>query len=128
MKRKTINIQLNDNNILFYINGEIYKEYFNKSMSNYKIINKIKFIEQFKIIIDNYKINNKLLTDNINIICLMKNGLSYYLSKNIVEDYFDYVDIDLENNTIVFKPAIIEEMKNDDANEILIFELEQFIK
>ena len=68
MKRKTINIQLNDNNILFYINGEIYKEYFNKSMSNYKIINKIKFIEQFKIIIDNYKINNKLLTDNINII------------------------------------------------------------
>lgn len=91
----------------------------------------MKFVEVFNdlgLMEDNFYNKLKYGTNNLNIICLMKNGLSYYLSKNIVEDYFDFVDIDLENNTVLFKSEVIEEMKNDDANEILIFELEQFIK
>lgn len=67
MKRNTINIQINNDNILFYINDEYKREQI-PSLSNYKIINKIDFIDQLRTIIDKYKINNKLLTDNINII------------------------------------------------------------
>lgn len=67
MKRNTINIQINNDNILFYINDEYKREQI-PSLSNYKITNKIDFIDQLRTIIDKYKINNKLLTDNINII------------------------------------------------------------
>ena len=67
MKRNTINIQINNDNILFYIDNE-YKREPMSSLSNYKITNKLEFIEQLKSILDKYKINNKLLTDNINII------------------------------------------------------------
>lgn len=68
MKRNTITIQINYNNIIIYQDNE-YKKYFLKhSINNYKIYNKEIFIEDFKNIIDKLKINNKLLTDNINII------------------------------------------------------------
>lgn len=68
MKRNTITIQINYNNVIIYQNNE-YKKYFLKhSINNYKIYNKEIFIEDFKNIIDKLKINNKLLTDNINII------------------------------------------------------------
>lgn len=67
MKRNTINIQINNDNILFFINNE-YKREPISSLLNYKITNKIHFIDQFKTIVDKYKINTKLLTDNINII------------------------------------------------------------
>ena len=68
MRRNTINIQINYDNILFYINNKYHKEDFTKSINNYRIINKQQFIEDFKITIDKHKINTNLLTDNINII------------------------------------------------------------
>ena len=67
MKRNTITIQINYSSIILYINNE-YKNYELTSINNYKIKNKITFIEETKTILDKNKINNKLLTDNINII------------------------------------------------------------
>lgn len=67
MKRNTVTIQINYNNIILYINNE-YKSYNFKSISNYKIINKVTFIDELKNILEINEINNKLLTDNVNII------------------------------------------------------------
>lgn len=67
MKRNTITIQINYNNIILYLNSE-YKTYEFKSISNYKITNKISFIEELNKILELNKINNKLLTDNVNVI------------------------------------------------------------
>lgn len=67
MKRNTITIQINYNNIILYLNNE-YKTYEFKSISNYKITNKISFIEELNKILELNKINNKLLTDNVNVI------------------------------------------------------------
>ena len=53
MKRNTINIQINNDNILFYINNE-YKREPMLSLSNYKITNKQEFIEQLKSILDKF--------------------------------------------------------------------------
>lgn len=68
MKRKTINLQINYNNILLYDNGEYITYDFCNSIKNYKIINKYIFIDKFQEILEARKINSKLLTDNINII------------------------------------------------------------
>lgn len=67
MKRNTITIQINYDNIILYINNE-YKIYNFKSIYNYKITNKMLFIDELKNILEINKINNKLLTDNVNII------------------------------------------------------------
>ena len=68
MKRKTINIQINYESILLYDNEKYIEYNFRWSIKNYKIINKTLFIEKFQEILDERKINAKLLTDNINII------------------------------------------------------------
>lgn len=67
MRRNTITIQINYDNIILYINNE-YKIYNFKSIYNYKITNKMLFIDELKNILEINKINNKLLTDNVNII------------------------------------------------------------
>ena len=67
MKRKSITNQINYNNRILYLNSE-YKTYEFKSISNYKITNKISFIEELNKILELNKINNKLLTDNVNVI------------------------------------------------------------
>jgi len=59
MKRNTITIQINYNNIILYLNNE-YKTYEFKSISNYKITNKISFKKELKEFLELNKIKNKL--------------------------------------------------------------------
>ncbi len=67
MKRKTITLQFIQNGILLLNNNDI-QEYKFKSVDNYKIINKDQFISETTQVLKDTKINNSLLTDNINII------------------------------------------------------------
>ena len=67
MKRKTITLQFIQNGILLLNNNDI-QEYKLKSVDNYKIINKDQFISETTQVLKDSKINNSLLTDNINII------------------------------------------------------------
>lgn len=67
MKRNTNTIQFVQNGILFINKRDLIFKKLN-SVDNYKIINKSQFIEEFSVIINKYKFNNKFLTDNMNII------------------------------------------------------------
>lgn len=107
MKRNTINIQINNDNILFYINDE-YKREQVPSLSNYKITNKIDFIDQLRTIIDKYKINNKLLTDNINII----------IDKTYTKDDKDKIidifkELSFNNINLIINTDILHKNNND---------------
>lgn len=111
MKRNTISIQINYNNILIYQDKE-YKRYFLKqSIKNYKIFNKEKFIEDFKIIIDKLKINNNLLTDNINII----------IDKTYTEDDQSYIK-EIFKELSFNKIKLVDNLKliNRKDNELII--------
>ena len=147
MKRNTINIQINNDNILFYINDEYKREQI-PSLSNYKITNKIDFIEQLRTIIDKYKINNKLLTDNINIIIdntytkddkdkiinifkeLSFNNINLITNTDILRKNNNDLIINVSNNNIKF----YHKYKNIDENihfdkylEILTLYIKEYI-
>ena len=147
MKRNTINIQINNDNILFYINDEYKREQI-PSLSNYKITNKIDFIEQLRTIIDKYKINNKLLTDNINIIIdntytkddkdkiidifkeLSFNNINLITNTDILHKNNNDLIINVSNNNIKF----YHKYKNIDENiyfdkylEILTLYIKEYI-
>lgn len=147
MKRNTINIQINNDNILFYINDEYKREQI-PSLSNYKITNKIDFIEQLRTIIDKYKINNKLLTDNINIIIdntytkddkdkiidifkeLSFNNINLITNTDILHKNNNDLIINISNNNIKF----YHKYKNIDENiyfdkylEILTLYIKEYI-
>ena len=78
MKRNLIYLQFTENGLIILHNKEL-KEYIIKSVNNYEIINKDQFIKEISNILENNKVNNKILTDNINIITDSTYS-SFYLS------------------------------------------------
>lgn len=97
MKRNTNTIQFVQNGILFINKRDlIFKKL--KSVDNYKIINKSQFIEEFSVIINKYKFNNKFLTDNMNIIVDKSfNDLEKEIISNIFKELsfnkIDFIDL-----------------------------------
>ena len=67
MRRQTVTIQFIQNGIIVFNKHQLQK-YPLSSVENYKVINKQLFCEEFNKIIEENKINNRILTDNINII------------------------------------------------------------
>lgn len=56
-------------------------------------------------------------------ITLIKNGMSLTLANLLMKEYKEYFKVDNELNTVIINPNIVEKMKDDDANEILIYEV-----
>lgn len=94
MKRKTITIQFIQNGILL-LNNNYIQEYNLKSVDNYKIINKEQFTLEISQLLKKTKINNSLLTDNINII--IDNTYSIIEKENITNIFTE-----LSFNKILF--------------------------
>lgn len=61
-------------------------------------------------------------TDNPWEIVLIKNGFSLALSKLLLERYNDCVSIDMESDTVKIDQTVIEMMKANHENQILIYE------
>lgn len=66
-------------------------------------------------------------TDNMSIITCTRNGLSLGLAKLIVDQYSQYVEIDVANDTISFREEIINAMQKANENEIMVYELMSFL-
>lgn len=66
-------------------------------------------------------------TDDKKIITCTKNGISLSLAKQIVENYMDYVEIDVLNDTVSFREGIVEAMRQACENEIMVCELLFFL-
>lgn len=67
-------------------------------------------------------------TKNKTKIVLMKNGLSLLATNLLVNDYKEYLTVDLEAGTVEIKPSIVQELEKNNENEILIFETKYNIK
>lgn len=63
-------------------------------------------------------------TDDESIICLIKNGLSLSSAVLLYKKYRKYLEIDVENSTVVFSDELISEMKKENENQIMIFEVQ----
>ena len=72
-------------------------------------------------------IRDRYGTDDKKIITCTKNGISLSLAKQIVENYMDYVEIDVLNDTVSFREGIVEAMRQACENEIMVCELLFFL-
>lgn len=67
-------------------------------------------------------------SSNKKIITLLKNGFSLELAKCITKlEYSDYINVNIETDNILIKESIVEVMKNNNENKILIFEIQYHI-
>ncbi|NLK76647.1 MAG: hypothetical protein GX284_02830 [Clostridiales bacterium] len=91
------------------------------------VIKYVEVLNDMGLIDENLYLSIKYGTNDRRIITCTKNGISLSLAKIIVEKYMNYIQIDVENDTLQFKDGIINAMNNQKENEILICELQYFI-
>ena len=85
-KRSTITIQFVQNGIIVFANHQLLK-YLMSSVDNYKIIDKLIFLDEITTIFKKNNINNHILTDNINII--IDNTYTKYEKENLKQLFID---------------------------------------
>lgn len=61
-------------------------------------------------------------------IILMKNGFSLLATNLLVNDYKEFLIVDLDSETVEIQPSIVLELEKNNENEILIFETKYNIK
>lgn len=61
-------------------------------------------------------------------IVLMKNGFSLLATNLLINDYKEYLTVDLESGTFEIQSSIVQELEKNNENEILIFETKYNIK
>lgn len=67
-------------------------------------------------------------SSNKKTITLLKNGFSLELAKCITKvEYSDYININTETDNLIIKKSIVEVMKTNNENKILVFEIQYHI-
>ena len=87
----------------------------------------MKFIEVLNdlgIINENFYLTLKYGTDKEDEIILIRNGVSLALTKLLLSKYQKYLKFDRLENIIYWEKDLIDEMKNEHENQILIYEAE----
>lgn len=90
----------------------------------------IKYVEVLKdldLIEDKFYMQIKFGTDDENIICLLKNGLSISASVLLLKKYREYLQINVPTSTVTYDESLISEMEFANENKILIYEVQSFI-
>lgn len=87
----------------------------------------IKYVEvlyDLELIEDNFYARIKYGTDDERAICLIKNGLSLSSAVLLIKKYNSYLQINVSSSAVVFDDALISEMKKENENQILIYEVQ----
>ena len=90
----------------------------------------IKYVEvlyDLELIEDNFYARIKYGTDDERAICLIKNGLSLSSAVLLIKKYNSYLQINVSSSTVVFDDALISEMKKENENQILIYEVQNYM-
>jgi len=89
-----------------------------------------KFIDilyELGLIEKNFYHNVKYGTSDEKKIVLLKNGFSFSLTHLLIEDYINYVNIDTNNDSFYIEYELINAMENNNENDIMIFEVKQYL-
>lgn len=72
--------------------------------------------------------NIKYGTDDESLITIINNGIGLQTAKLLISKYREYIEIDIIENKILINNKIIQEMKSNGENEIIVYEVLNNIK
>ena len=129
MKRKLIYLQFTENGLIILHNKKI-KEFILKSVNNHIIDNKDLFVEEINSILEKNNINNKIVTDNLNILIDSTYSNFYIFSLEMLFKEISFNNIKFTNITDIIElkeeELLVKIMKC--AKTITSLKLEQFLK
>lgn len=66
-------------------------------------------------------------TDDPRMICLLRNGFSPDLAREVLDGYSDLLGIDVESASVTVSPGLPMAMRAEDVNDILVYECETLV-
>lgn len=88
-----------------------------------KLMKFVEVLHDLNLIDLNYYTQIKYGTDNENVICLVKNGLSLSSAILLVNKYYQHLQIDIASSTVKYDADLLEELEKENENRILIYEI-----
>lgn len=119
MKRKLIYLQFTENGLIILHNKKI-KEFILKSVNNHIIDNKDLFVEEINSILEKNNINNKIVTDNLNILIDSTYSNFYIFSLEMLFKEISFNNIKFTNITDIIELKEEELLVEISTNSIKI--------
>lgn len=94
---------------------------------DYRLIKYLEILFSLNLIDEDFYLKLKYGTTDRYVICMMRNGMSFELSRLISESYKQYVSANLDANTIEISPDLLSVMESTGVNDILLFEVRGLI-
>jgi len=117
-------VNISEMNEIQRINLAIAKIKEEQEFIDFNILKYLEVLYELELVDVEYYDRVKYGTSNKDVICMLKNGFSMELSKLLVDKYRKYINIDLNKNLVRVNKQLIDLMRENVENAILIFEAE----
>jgi hypothetical protein len=115
-------VNMNEKSETQKINLAIAKIKEEQEFIDFNILKYLEILRDLEFVDNSFYDQVKYGTSNVEIICLLKNGFSMELSKLLISTYKAYIELDVEQESVSYNQELINVMRHDNINDILIFE------
>jgi hypothetical protein len=91
---------------------------------DFNILKYMEILTELDLVDEGFYDQVKYGTSNKEIICMLKNGFSMELAKLLTTGYVQNLELNLEQDTVRYDSGLIDLMRQNEENDILVFEAE----
>ncbi len=124
---QSLYVNISEKNEVQRINLAVAKIKEEQEFVDFYILKYLEILKDLDLVDSDFYDHVKYGTNNPHIICLLKNGFSMELAKLLNEKYQEFLSFDLEQDVVQYRQNLIDTMKTNNENDILIFEAESFV-
>lgn len=90
----------------------------------FNILKYLEILTELGLVDEDFYDQVKYGTSNKEVICMLKNGFSMELAKLLTTSYRNSLELNLDQDTVSYSVELVIQMRQNEENEILIFEAE----
>lgn len=117
-------VDISKKNEVERVNLAIAKTKEEQEFVDFYILKYVEILKQLDLVQNEFYDEVKYGTSDKKIICMLKNGFSMDFSRLLRDKYLQNIEFDFEQDSIMYTRALISSMKENNENEILVFEAE----
>lgn len=122
-EKQPLHIDISNKSNYDLVNIAIIKIKEEEDFLDFNLMKYIEILHDLTLLSDKFYEHLKYGSNDTNIITMLKNGFSIELAKLLnIMPYKKYVNINQQTQSVILSPNLINEMKKNEVNDILVFE------
>jgi hypothetical protein len=121
---KRLYVNMSEKSEVQKINLAIAKIKEEQEFIEFNILKYLEILTELDLVDEDFYDQVKYGTSNKEMICMLKNGFSMELAKLLTTNYRNRLELNIEQDTVSYSIELVNQMRQNEENEILIFEAE----